>query len=436
MTTETHDDSHDPSVSSRRRRPRLPRAIWALVVARTANRLGAFTLAFLAVVLVDDLGASLAQAGLVVSLFGLATIPSRLLGGVLADRLGRVPTIVLGLVGCAVTQLALAVSPTLLVASAAAVGLGLVFELYEPPSQALVADLTDDAERPRAYGLLAAALAAAGAGAGLLATWIGGVDLRWLLVADAASCLAATALVLAVVRPALADATTSGKVVASAADVADVADVADAAETRSPWRDRRLLAMLASGTVFAVVYMALVTALPLTLVARGIPAAQTGLVLTVSAVTVVAGQPLLRIPLLSNAFRAMTIGLVILAAGLTVTAFVTTLPGFALAAVLWSVGDLLLLGHPWTVVSRLAPAGSRGGYLAAYGLSWGVATTVAPVLGTQLLTHGGPTLLWVVLAATTLALASAQPALGRCCARPLTPRRADRDRRARRAARA
>ena len=67
----------------------LSPAVWILVVARAVNRIGAFTLPFLGVVLTVEFGASLAQTGLILALFGAATIPSRLLGGQLADRLGR-----------------------------------------------------------------------------------------------------------------------------------------------------------------------------------------------------------------------------------------------------------------------------------------------------------------------------------------------------------
>jgi predicted MFS family arabinose efflux permease len=67
---------------------RWPRHVLALVLARAVNQLGAFAMSFLAVALVDVYGASLVTAGWVVALFGLATVPSRLVGGRLADRLG------------------------------------------------------------------------------------------------------------------------------------------------------------------------------------------------------------------------------------------------------------------------------------------------------------------------------------------------------------
>ena len=152
MTDDNPDTSHAP----------LPRAVRALVAARAVNRLGAFALPFTAAILVEDFGTSVTTAGLVVASFGLASIPSRLAGGVLADRWGRRPTMLLGLLGCAVAQLAFAASPTLLAAALSVTLLGLAFELYEPPSQAIVADLCPPEQRPRAYSLLGTALAVAG----------------------------------------------------------------------------------------------------------------------------------------------------------------------------------------------------------------------------------------------------------------------------------
>ena len=150
-----------------------PRPVRALVLARAVNQLGAFAMSFLAVALVHVYGASLVTAGWVVALFGLATVPSRLAGGRMADRLGRRPTIVLGLLGCSLALLVIAVSPGIAGAAAGAALLGLAFEIYEPPSQALLSEMVAPDRRPQAFGLLGAALAAAGVGAGILAVLLG-----------------------------------------------------------------------------------------------------------------------------------------------------------------------------------------------------------------------------------------------------------------------
>jgi MFS family permease len=366
--------------------------VWLLVAARAVNRLGAFTLPFLSVTLVAELGASVAEAGYLLAAFGVATIPSRLLGGRLSDRWGMRTTIVGGLVATALAQLLVAASQTLTQATGAVVLLGLAFEVYEPPSQSLVADAASPEERPVAFGLLAAALAAAGMGAGLLAAMLAGVDLRWLFVADAVTCLACAA----VVRWRL-----PGRVDSLPPQVAG--------PDRGPWRDRRLLVLLALGTAFAVVYLQVVVTLPLTVTARGLSASTVGLLLTVSAATIVLAQPLLAIPALRRLDdpTALAIGHVVLAAGLVLTGLATSLAAYVAATVVWSLGDLVLLGRVYTLVSAIAPAGARGAYLAAFGTSWGIAGVIAPLLGTQLLALTGPVVTWSALAGMCLAIAAA-----------------------------
>ena len=369
----------------------LSPAVWILVVARAVNKIGAFTLPFLGVVLTVEFGASLGQTGVILALFGAATIPSRLLGGHLADRLGRRRTIVLGLTGCAIAQTWIALSHVLWSAVVATLLLGLVFEIYEPPSQAMIADVTEPAQRPAAYGLYSAALAAAGVLAGLLAAAISHVDLRWLFVADAITCLACAVLVA----------------LALPADVRREREVAPAIAT-AVWSDRRLLLLLAGGTVFATLYMQLIIGVPLTLLEQGLPKSGTGIILAVSAVTLILAQRVLRIQHLDD-FRAMSIGYVLLGAGLALSAFAHSLPIFLLATVLWSLGDLFLLTRYLTQASGLARDHARGRYLAVFGLSWGIATTIAPLTVTQLLDAAGPKGLWLTSAAVAAALAILQP---------------------------
>ncbi|NUS00480.1 MAG: MFS transporter, partial [Kribbellaceae bacterium] len=62
-----------------------------------------------------------------------------------------------------------------------------------------------------------------------------------------------------------------------------------------------------------------------------------------------------------------------------------------------------------TQASGLAPDNARGRYLAIFGLSWGIATTIAPITVTQLLETAGPTGLWLTSAAVALVLAVLQP---------------------------
>ena len=368
-----------------------PRPVRALVLARAVNQLGAFAMSFLAVALVHVYGASLITAGWVVALFGLATVPSRLAGGRMADRLGRRPTIVLGLLGCSVALLVIAVSPGIAGAAAGAGLLGLAFEIYEPPSQALLAEMVAPDQRPQAFGLLGAALAAAGVGAGILAVLLGGVSLRLLFVADSVTCVAAAALILLWVHePSAARPATSGG---------------------NPWRDGRLLVMLGVGTGFALAWNLSVTALPLTVAARGLGPAETGWLLAVEAAVAIAGQRFLR-GAAARPFFLMAAGIAIVAAGFAVVAFADVMQLLCVGAATVALGQVFLLGPPYAVVAGLADDVSRARYLAAYGTCWGIAQTLGPLAWTRLLSVGVP-VAWLIGAALCVVLTVLVPFAGR-----------------------
>jgi MFS family permease len=277
------------TIGAGQRHSDLPRQVRVLAAARAVNQLGAFSLAFLTVMMCRVLGASMADAGAVSALFGLATIPSRLVGGQLADRLGQRRTILVGLTGCAAAQLGIAAAPDVAVAAVCAVLLGLAFELYEPPSQAMIADATEPDQRAHAYALLTTALAIGNMGAGLIADVVGHSGLRWLFVVDAASCLAC-AIVVRLALP-LGDRRPANEYQSPSSDGGVEIRVAV-----SPWRDPALLAMTAAGTLFALVYMLILIALPLTLSARGLNPASAGLVMATATLALVVTRPALRIP--------------------------------------------------------------------------------------------------------------------------------------------
>lgn len=371
---------------------RLERTVWVLILARAVNRLGAFTLPFLAVLLVSEFDVTSTGAGYLLAGFGVASISSRLVGGKLADHVGAKPTILIGLVGTALAQLALAGAQSLPHATLAVIALGLAFEIYEPPSQSMIADVTPPELRPKAYGLLATAMAVAGLGAGLLAALLAGFDLRWLFVADATTGLVCAVVVGVFLPPRQ--------------------PTPKATEAGNPWTDPGSLKMLMIGTCFAIVYLQLIITLPLTLTARGHDPALLGLLLTLSAAVTVLGQVILARRKIDD-FTAMAYGFAVLGAGLALNGVVTSLVGFAIATVLWSIGDLILLGRAYTIVAAIAPKHARGRYLAAYGVSWGIAGILAPLIGTQLLAYGGPRLLWSSAAVTCIVLATGQPKLRR-----------------------
>src|SRR2546423_10620666 len=84
----------------------LPRGAWILFFGTFLNKFGTFVVPFLAIYM-TQLGYSVAQAGLPIAAYGIGTLGACLLGGNLADRIGRRKTIVLSMFSAAVAMLCL-----------------------------------------------------------------------------------------------------------------------------------------------------------------------------------------------------------------------------------------------------------------------------------------------------------------------------------------
>jgi MFS family permease len=390
----------------------LPPELRLLVLARCVNRLGRFSMAFLGVLLVRELGAGADETALVLTCFGVATIPSRVLGGHLADAWGHRPTMLLGLVGCALAQLVVAVAPDLSWALVGAVLLGLAYEVVEPPTQALVSDLMPEHVRAFGYSALNASLAVAGVLAGVVAAAVAGLGLRWLFVVDAATCLACAALVAARLRvpPPVAapvPAPVAGRTGDDGHDRDDRHGRDRAPEpggaphrqvtrdARGRWtaalRDRRLRPVVGFGTVVATVTMVVVFGVPLLVEQRGLAPAVTGWVLAAGAAASVPGAWLAAVlRRRTDDTGLLLVGEVTAAVGLGTIALTSQAAGLAAGLVAFDVGSLLVIATTMARAAALAPQGSRGTYLALLGLTWGLATSAAPLVLTTLGTAYGP----------------------------------------------
>lgn len=355
----------------------------AVVGVRVVNRLGGFGMSFLGLRLARDLGMSLAAVGVVLAVFGACTIPSRILGGVLATRLGARPTIIGGLLACAAALLAIGVAESVPLVVGSVLVLGLSYELIEPATQAVIADTIEPARQASAFALLWSTLSVAGVISGLIAVVLGRWGVSAIFICDAvSSALAAVAAV--VLLPA-----------------------ARAERHPSPWRAAltpRLLAWTGVGTLYATLVMVIVFMLPLAIDRAGHSTSTTGWVLAVAAAAAIAAQRVLaRVEQRMPPAHALVIGHLALAAGLGLWA-TGELVGLLAGAVLEGASGAFLLGTYQATAARLGGPGLGAAVMTVFGLSWGVATVVAPLVGAPLLAHGQATL-WLACAGLSLALA-------------------------------
>jgi len=378
-------------------RPRSRRSslVWALTATHFVSRAGGVARSFLVFFLTQERDLSPTTAGAVVAAVGVGDIGSQLLGGWLGDRIGRRHTMLIGFLGTAVALIALGSAETMPAICAAAVGVGLMAELFRPVSSAAVADLPAH-ERIRAFGLLfwAANLGftVSTLAAGVLVQYGYGL-LFW--VNAAASILAALIVWRYVpeTRPSAAKATSRALLPVLL-------------------RDPVMLAVAAVHVVYFTMFLQSFSTLPLVM-ADGLGPGTFGAVLALNGIVIVLVQPV-AVRLLDGRDTASVLAVSMLLVGIGggLGAVVQGGVGHAGAILVWTLGQIGVSVMFGATFADLAPADLRSRYMGVASTTWSLGAVLGPLLGTAVLDHLGRTALWAACTAVGLGLFAAQRALG------------------------
>ncbi|MFD8677075.1 MDR family MFS transporter [Streptomyces seoulensis] len=370
--------------------PVLPRAFWWLWTATLVNRLGGFVVVFLSLYVTLDRGYSASFAGLVTTLYGVGGAVGSVVGGLLADRLGRRTTLLgaqsLSAVGTG--ALAFTQGPGALAVTACLVGLA--GNASRPVVQAVVADMVTAKARVRAFSLVYWAVnigvAVSAALAGVLAQR-GYTPLFLGEAAVTAVCALTVFLAVPETRP------------DPAQHADDAAQDAEAAAVKLS-RQRRFMAFVAVTFLVGLLMQEVSTALPLTMTREGLSARDYGLVISLNGLLVVALQlPASRVLGRFGPAGPLALGTLLLGGGLGMTAVAGSLGTYALTVVVWTAGEILLAPTAMAAVADLVPGHAHGRYQGMYSFAWSSAACVAPVASGYALDTVGPASLWGVSAA-------------------------------------
>jgi predicted MFS family arabinose efflux permease len=359
---------------------------------------------FFAIWALDELGAPQAQIGLAYALSALAAIAGGIVGGRVSDRTGRRPVVLAASVGQAALPAVLLV-PDLPAPAAYAVlvGMGFLQPVRGTSQRALVADLTTEERRVRAYGAYRVVLNVGAAVGPLLAAALATVS--WSAVH--AAIVAVYALSLLTARD-LPDPRPAGVTVLPS--------------LRLVVRDRAFLLVFAAALASWSVYNAYEVLFPVSLTqTHGLSPAAWGPLYVVNAVVVVLFQ--LRVTRWSGRFGAgpslvaamllMGFPFLVLEASAAVPVMVGIVLVFVLGEMLWAPGSEAL-------VTRLAPPGTVGVYLGTMGAATWAGAALAPAAGLALRSQWGDGAMWAAVALTALAAAVLYAAAARRIAVPKT----------------
>jgi MFS family permease len=410
---------------------------------------------FLTIYLVEKLGATAAQAGLVLAAYSVCSIVSGAAGGWLADRVGRRRVMIVSVGLTAIVIALMGQAGDLASITVLTIVLGLVDPAFIPAARAAIADVVPEDRRPRAYSLLSVAnavgwIAGPAIGAGLATL---GYDVLFLVSGLIIGCYSVIAFVW-LPETLGRRATTDVAPEDLEAEEAPVVMGASPAPVQDPVRDRagaaagphaetpaatprsapasvddqrrleraRVRAFAVFLPIAAVVHATVflwVTVLPIhasrdlgiATNAWGLLFSLNGLIIVIfqlRVTSIVEGRP--KVLVMATAMLGYAAGMAVIA---LLGGPVWAVPGIALAIVLFTIGEILLFPQEPSFTSDLSPADRRGRYQGIFLAATGVGTALGPPVGGFLLDAApGPTL-WVLASGTFLAASAAFALLGR-----------------------
>ncbi len=380
----------------------LPVTVWKLALVMLINRSGTMVLPFLTVYLTHELGYTLAQAGWVMTCFGIGSLAGAWLGGKLADRIGPW-TVQLGSLSLTgFLYLALMWVTDLWAIGALVMATSLVADTFRPANLTALSRYTTPDNRTRSLSLIRLAVnlgfSAGPAAGGFIAAHFG---YAWLFVVNGLTYMV-SAVFFAMALP---------RDDQAALDETRQAEAATGSirEPSSVWADRQFVWFIFFLLLNLVAFFQLLSTVPVYLRSVLHYSEDTiGLVMAGNGLLIV----LLEMPLiywLEQRFPAM--GLMVAGAVLIGLAYVGfLLPLWHVLAVGWwvvliSIGEIINFPFSNTLAMERAPTHMRGQYMGLYTMMFSVSFILAPLAGTWIADHFGFELLWWT--ALLLSLASA-----------------------------
>ncbi|WP_433613158.1 MDR family MFS transporter [Dactylosporangium sp. CA-139114] len=386
----------------------LPSLYWYLWTGMLINRVGGFVALVLSLYLTSARHLTISAAGLVVGVYGIGGIAGVLLGGVLADRWGRRPTLLLAHFGAVAVLGGLTLARPIPAIAVLAALLGLMHAMPGPAFVAAIVDVTPADDRSRAFNLQFWAFNLGMAVASVLAGALAEVSFTLLFAVDAAGTLVTALLLLWKVhetRPA-------HRVAAKAAGGLHTA-----------LTDRAYMLFVGLSLLLAILSTQTSTILPLAITGDGLRPSVYGSVVAYAALLIVVGQ--LFVPRVIDRWRkgtALAIANVFLGLGFTAVSLADGVLGYLAAATVWTVGSMIAAPPNAAVIAELSPEALRGRYQSVFYLTFPAAGFIAPAAGGVSLQYLGDWH-WVVCGGLGLLAAAGhlliQPARERRVAREL-----------------
>jgi len=368
----------------------FPRLFWVVVGVSFIDRIGGTLLfPFFALYITQKFSVGMTEAGILLGMSSLFGLIGSTIGGALTDKFGRKQLILFGLVFSAVSTLAFGLVNEFSLLFPLMVVVGLLSSVAHPAHDAMIADILPEKQRQEGFGILRVV----GNLSWMIGPTIGGfladINFFYLFLIDAIiSCIVAAIIFRAIPET---------KPEPHAHE-----------QSESLWqtvvgyrivlKDLAFMAFMVAGMLMLIVYQQMYGTLSVYLRDNhNINPSGYGFLMTTSAITVVLFQFWVsRIIKYRPPFLMMAVGTVFYMIGFALFGVVATYVLFALNIVIITIGEMIVVPMSQAIAANFAPETMRGRYMAIFGLSWAIPSTVGPGAAGYILDNYNPNLLWYI----------------------------------------
>jgi MFS family permease len=379
----------------------LPKAVYVLFFATIINGVGVFVYPFLVLLLTQYLGYSDTWAGLFLSFTALVYLPSSLLGGKLADRIGRKKVMVVGqLLACSMFAVCGFLGPSKLVPLF--IILNLAFDgLTDPARGALLTDVTNSSNRQASFSLTYLGHNLGFAFGPILAGFLFYRAHQWLFFGNAIAAFIATLFVIFNI----AESKPSQKEIEESFKSETNEKSVDGGLLKALFSRPKLLVFAICATFYSFAYAQALFALPLytTALFGKNGASLYGRMMAINAVVVVLSNTFLVMILRKrHPLRNVAVAGIFYTIGFTFMGFVTSSAVLYLLAVIYTLGEVMEATNSQYYIANNTPLNHRGRFSAVFPLIIGTGHAVAPMVGGFVSTYFGLKVLWLMVGFSAL----------------------------------
>ncbi len=360
----------------------LPKTVWFLSLVVLINRTGSIVFFFMTLYLTSQKDFTVAEAGQMISIYGLGALFGALLGGWLTDKIGSMKVQLYSLILSGMGYLVLGYAEQSIQIAGLLFAIAVVSESFRPANATAIAEVTTPEIRARAYALNRLAVnvgvTIGPAVGGFLAT----ISYLYIFWIDGFTCLAASLLLWFFLDK------FKSKVQKAEEDKNIVVE--------SPWKDKiylfALLLLLLMGFSFVQIF----NTWPLYLKSfYGLFEDRIGLLLALNAIMVAfIEMPLIHNLEKYNVIKIMGLGGFLLLLGFALLPFGNSFLFAAATVVVWSTGEMLVFPFMAGFISNRANDNNRGKYMGLFTFTFALALVIGPALGTWIYETYNPIILW------------------------------------------